>query len=148
VKEKAALRHERLRLEFRQERLERRYRRILKVYPAGHRRVHADEMIGVLIEAAGDSQYHGTVADTVNLLIGGLRIRGRVIAARLRHPRRRDAFTAVGTVILLALVLVTPGLMQLAIILAVIAAVALRRAIRRRPDLSGRSPQADGCLRE
>jgi hypothetical protein len=36
-------------------RIEKRYRRLLALYPKDHRREHAEEMVGVLLAAAGDA---------------------------------------------------------------------------------------------
>jgi hypothetical protein len=55
--------------------LERRYRRLLAWYPAEHRRVHGEEMIGVLLASAGSDKRRPGFADTVDLVTGGLRIR-------------------------------------------------------------------------
>jgi hypothetical protein len=66
--------------------LERRYRRLLVWYPAEHRRVHGEEMIGVLLACAGSDKSRPGFADTVDLVIGGLRIR--------LAPPRDDGFDA------------------------------------------------------
>ena len=55
--------------------LERRYRRLLALYPAEHRRVHGEDMIGVLLASASDRQRHPSVADTIDLIKGGLQTR-------------------------------------------------------------------------
>jgi hypothetical protein len=55
--------------------LERRYRRLLAWYPAEHRRVHGEEMIGVLLASAGHDKRRPGFAETLNLITGGLRIR-------------------------------------------------------------------------
>ena len=55
--------------------LERRYRRLLAWYPAAHRRVHGEEMIGVLLACAGSDRRRPGLADTVDIALGGLRIR-------------------------------------------------------------------------
>jgi hypothetical protein len=64
------------------EALERRYRRLLAWYPAEHRRVHGEEMIGVLLAAASGGQRRPRLADTLDLIKGGMRIR--------LAPRRYD----------------------------------------------------------
>jgi hypothetical protein len=66
--------------------MERRYRRILALYPADHRHEHGEEMIGVLLTAARDGHRVG-MADDADLIEGALRIRGRGLARRLRNPR-------------------------------------------------------------
>lgn len=60
--------------------LERRYRRLLIVYPAEHRRQHQDEMLGVLMTGARAGQRWPGPRDSVDLIAGALRI-------RLRPPR-------------------------------------------------------------
>ncbi len=70
--------------------LERRYRRLLAWYPAEHRRDHEDEMLGVLLAAARGGQRRPGLADAVNLIGGGLRIRVRTGPGPL-DPRWRDA---------------------------------------------------------
>jgi len=68
------------------EALERRYRRLLAWYPAEHRRVHGEEMIGVLLASAHDGQRRVGLAETLDLIKGGLRIR--------LTPRRYDGLDA------------------------------------------------------
>jgi hypothetical protein len=55
--------------------LERRYRRLLAWYPAEHRRVHGEEMIGVLLASAGGGRRRPGLAESLDLIRGGLRIR-------------------------------------------------------------------------
>jgi hypothetical protein len=62
------------------EALERRYRRLLAAFPAGHRREYGEEMIGVLLASTPEGRRRPRLADAVDLIAGGLR-------ARLR-PRR------------------------------------------------------------
>ncbi|HEY6275919.1 MAG TPA: hypothetical protein VIX86_06265 [Streptosporangiaceae bacterium] len=70
--------------------LERRYRRLLAWYPAGHRRDHEEEMLGVLLAAARGGQRRPALADAVNLIWGALRIRARGGPGPI-DPRWRDA---------------------------------------------------------
>ena len=76
-------RHARLRDECRRRRLERRYRRILFLYPKQHRREHADEMVGVLlasVNADGNGigkTWFGHLTDVYDLITGAFRIRAR-----------------------------------------------------------------------
>lgn len=56
--------------------LERRYRRLLLAYPGTHRAEHAEEMLGVLLDAAGPRTRPG-LADTLDVLRGGLLVRAR-----------------------------------------------------------------------
>jgi hypothetical protein len=57
--------------------LERRYRRLLRCYPPGHREVHREEMLGVLLAAARPGQRAPGARQTVNLVACGLAIRAR-----------------------------------------------------------------------
>ena len=71
--------------------LEDRYRRLLAMYPAGHRRKHQDEMLAVLMTGANAGQRRPGLADTANLIWGALLIRLR----RPAWPLWRDALAAV-----------------------------------------------------
>jgi len=78
-------------------RIEKRYRRLLALYPKDHRREHAEEMVGVLLAADGDAQVRAPkvvawalrfgqrAADSADLIGGALRIRGRMVLNRLRR---------------------------------------------------------------
>jgi hypothetical protein len=84
-------RHARLSQECRRQRLERRYRRLLALYPRQHRREHADEMVGVLLASAlesGDLRAArlGHLADVVDLVAGAFRIHARNAMKRARQP--------------------------------------------------------------
>lgn len=57
--------------------LERRYRRLLVWYPAEHRRVHAEEMVGVLLASARNGQRRPSLADALDLIKGGIQTRLR-----------------------------------------------------------------------
>jgi hypothetical protein len=57
--------------------LERRYRRLLTWYPAGHRRTYGEEMVGVLLAAAPDGSSRPGLGGAVDLIRGGLRARYR-----------------------------------------------------------------------
>lgn len=57
--------------------LERRYRRLLGLYPARHRRVHGEEMLGVLLAAAPDGQRRPRLGEALDLIWSALRIRLR-----------------------------------------------------------------------
>ena len=93
-------RHARLRLEQRRKRMEQRYRRLLALYPKDHRREHAEEMVGVLLTAAADDTQARApkpvawalrcgqhTADSLDLIAGALRIRGRMALNRIRRAR-------------------------------------------------------------
>jgi hypothetical protein len=86
-------------LQRRRSRMERRYRRLLALYPKDHRREHAEEMVGVLLAADGDAPVRAPTpaawarrlgqhtADIADLIGGALRIRGRVMLNRVRRMR-------------------------------------------------------------
>ncbi|HEX2312405.1 MAG TPA: hypothetical protein VHJ17_01640 [Thermomonospora sp.] len=57
--------------------LQHRYSRLLRWYPADHRRVHEDEMLGVLLASARPGQERPTARDRADLIGGALRIRFR-----------------------------------------------------------------------
>jgi hypothetical protein len=57
--------------------LERAYRRLLRCYPARHRRRHGDEMLGVLMAAARPGQRRPGAGEAVNLVVTALLIRLR-----------------------------------------------------------------------
>jgi hypothetical protein len=63
-------------------RLERRYRRLLAWFPAAHRNVYGEEMIGVLMASAPEGEDRPSTAEAVDLIGGGLRAR----LGRLRTP--------------------------------------------------------------
>ena len=79
--------------------MEKRYRRLLALYPKDHRREHAEEMVGVLLAADGDTQVRAPnpvawalrfgqrTADSADLIGGALRIRGRMALNRLQRTR-------------------------------------------------------------
>ena len=85
----------------RRTRMERRYRRLLTLYPKAHRREHAEEMIGVLFAAADyDARVRAPkpvawalrsgqhVADCADLVAGAARIRGRMLVSRVKQATR------------------------------------------------------------
>ncbi len=55
--------------------LERRYRALLACYPADHRRTYGEEMIGVLLTSAPEGTTRPSIADTADLIGGGIRAR-------------------------------------------------------------------------
>jgi hypothetical protein len=71
--------------------LERRYRRLLAWYPAGHRRAYGEEMIGVLMAAAPGGASRPGPAGTIDLIRGGLRARFRSGLRRLAGIDWTDA---------------------------------------------------------
>ncbi len=58
--------------------LERRYRRLLRFYPATYRRERADEIIDTLLQGAQPGQRRPGFRDTIALATGGLRARAGV----------------------------------------------------------------------
>ena len=75
--------------------LEDRYRRILRLYPADHRRDHEDEMIGVLL---ADDRTRPDLRDVCDLVWGALLIRLRRATGTFSEERWRDAFAIVGII--------------------------------------------------
>jgi hypothetical protein len=71
--------------------LETRYRRLLRCYPAEHRAVHHDEMLGVLMAGAEPGQNWPSLAETADLLLGAARIRLRPGHALSDRSGWRDA---------------------------------------------------------
>jgi hypothetical protein len=71
--------------------LEDRYRRLLRCYPAEHRRLHEDEMLGVLLAAAEPERSRPSLGDALNLVRGGLGIRIRRAPRTLANAGWGDA---------------------------------------------------------
>jgi hypothetical protein len=71
--------------------LEDRYRRLLRWYPTDHRRVHEEEMLGVLLAAAGPGRSRPPVRDALDLVLGGLGIRLRRAPRSFARDDWRDA---------------------------------------------------------
>ncbi len=99
--------------------LERRYRRLLRCYPPGHRQVHREEMLGVLLATARPGQRAPGARQTVNLVACGLAIRARRALSSLADETWQDALAVVS--------LITPVLML--VIAALGFAVAIREAV-------------------
>jgi hypothetical protein len=99
--------------------LERRYRRLLRCYPPGHRQVHREEMLGVLLATARPGQRAPGARQTVNLVACGLAIRARRALSSLADEPWQDALAVVS--------LITPALML--IIAALDFAVAVRQIV-------------------
>jgi hypothetical protein len=86
-------------------RLEARYRRLLRCYPADHRAAHGDEMIGVLLAAAEPGRDRPGLRESADLLAGAARIRLRLGRALSDRNGWRDAlavFSLAGPVLVLA----------------------------------------------
>lgn len=71
--------------------LEARYRRLLRWYPAEHRAVYQEEMLGVLMDSAGPGRTRPGPAETVDLLAGALAYRVRRFGRDLRGESWRSA---------------------------------------------------------
>jgi hypothetical protein len=71
--------------------LERRYRRLLAWYPAGHRGTYGEEMIGVLLAATPGGSSRPGLAGAFDLIRGGLRARFRSGVRWLAHTDWPDA---------------------------------------------------------
>lgn len=71
--------------------LERGYRRLLAWYPRAFRRERADEMLAVLMAGAPDGQRRPGAAETLNLVLNGLRLRLRGRGRGVGHPHLDDA---------------------------------------------------------
>jgi hypothetical protein len=84
--------------------LEARYRRLLAWFPAEHRREHGDEMTGVLLSAAEPGREHPGRAESLNLMLSGLRVRLRPGSALTDADGWRDAL-AIFSVVMPVLVL-------------------------------------------
>ena len=99
--------------------LERRYRRLLRCYPPGHRQIHREEMLGVLLATARPGQRAPGAGQTVNLIACGLAIRARRALSSLADETWQDALAVVS--------LITPALML--VIAALDFAAAIREAM-------------------
>lgn len=71
--------------------LEGKYRLLLTCYPAEHRRVYGEEMIGVLLAATPSGQRRPGLADTLSLFGGGLRVRLRGLMTGSLDPAWSNA---------------------------------------------------------
>ncbi|WP_328417941.1 hypothetical protein OG470_30745 [Micromonospora sp. NBC_00389] len=83
--------------------LERRYRRLLAVYPWEHRRAYEDEMLAVLVAGARPGQRRPSAGDVLNLVGAGLRARLRVGARGFTESAWADAAAVTGLLIGLVL---------------------------------------------
>lgn len=91
--------------------LERGYRRLLRCYPAGHRDVHEEEMLGVLLAGARTGQRRPGLAESASLIAGAVRIR-----LRGTWPDSADRWrdTLAQTSLVLPLLIAAAALTQLA----------------------------------
>lgn len=85
------------------EELERRYRRLLAVYPWEHRRAYEEEMLAVLLADARPGQRRPALGDALNLIGAGLRARLRVTARGFTEPAWADAAAVTGVLVALVL---------------------------------------------
>jgi hypothetical protein len=73
--------------------LERRYRRLLKCFPAGYRREHEQEILSVLMAGAREGQRRPRLGDSADLVISAIFMRWRELTRQprwrweRRHPR-------------------------------------------------------------
>jgi hypothetical protein len=73
--------------------LERRYRRLLKCFPARYRREHEREILSVLMAGAAEGQRRPGLADSADLLMSAIFMRWREVTRQprwqweRRHPR-------------------------------------------------------------
>ena len=110
--------------------LERRYRRLLRCYPPGHRQVHREEMLGVLLATARTGQRAPGARQTVNLVACGLAIRARRALSSQADETWQDAL-AVMSLIAPALMLINAALgFAVAIRQAVVEHLLTRRQVR------------------
>jgi hypothetical protein len=74
--------------------LERRYRRLLKCFPAAYRREHEQEIVSVLMDGAKEGQRRPGLADSADLVLSSIFIRWRELT---RQPRWRWERLLVGS---------------------------------------------------
>ena len=73
--------------------LERRYRRLLKCFPARYRREHEQEILSVLMAGAAEGQRRPGLADSADLVMSAIFMRWREMTRQprwrweRRHPR-------------------------------------------------------------
>ena len=78
--------------------LEARYRRLLAIYPAAHRRTYEEEMVAVLMEGAGPDRRRPAAGEIVDLLRAGLVARVARGARQMRGAVWRDAAVMAGLI--------------------------------------------------
>jgi hypothetical protein len=89
--------------------LEVRYRRLLAVYPAGHRRDYEREMLGVLMAGARPGQRFPRAAEAADLLRAGFAARLAFAGRQMRSAAWRDAAAVVSLLTALLMVGLTGG---------------------------------------
>lgn len=92
--------------------LEHRFRRLLRWYPADHRAVHEDEMIGVLLADARPGQRRPDRRTVLDLVAGGVRLHARRLFG---SPAWRDALSAAQVFAPLMMLIVAGDVLRLAI---------------------------------
>jgi hypothetical protein len=101
--------------------LEARYRRLLRWYPAEHRAVHGDEMLGVLMSAAQHGRDRPGIAESADLLLGAIRIRvrpGRALSDRVGWRDTLAVFSVAAPVLAFASALFTWPVVDLWLIIS------------------------------
>lgn len=83
--------------------LERRYRRLLRTYPAAWRRDREEELIGVLMTAARPGRTRPSAAEALNLLTHGLLARLQAVAGGGRRADWPPGLGIAGVVLVVAL---------------------------------------------
>jgi hypothetical protein len=76
--------------------LERRYQRLLAVYPARYWRVHEEEMLAVLMTAAPEEKTRPTLAEAADLILGALRVRCQPSRGGVAGPGWRGVLALIG----------------------------------------------------
>jgi hypothetical protein len=84
----------------RAQRLERRYRRLLRAYPASYREQRSDEMVAVLMSAAEPGRRSPSLAEAADLVQSGLRTRVTFARRDLGAPVSTRAIRHAGLVML------------------------------------------------
>ncbi|MFC6019916.1 hypothetical protein ACFP2T_27425 [Plantactinospora solaniradicis] len=78
--------------------LERRYRLLLTAFPARHRRLYHEEMLGVLLDRAEPGQRRPTMAEVADLLTAAVGVRLRALRAAATDDRWRTAAAVTATI--------------------------------------------------
>jgi hypothetical protein len=87
--------------------LERRYRRLLVVYPRAHRAIHEEEMVEVLLSTAAPEQRWPSIRDTADLIRGARLIWLRHLQLVLRQQGWTDALAIVAILAQILLCLIS-----------------------------------------
>jgi hypothetical protein len=76
--------------------LERRYRRLLALYPAAYRAANEDEMLGVAMSRAAPDQRRPGRGEAASLIASGIRMRFGLLLPGLRAPAWRESAAVFG----------------------------------------------------